>query len=243
MRDLKILRTLEASAILLFLTQAARVLFSVLFGLIYDTIFTEMIPLTTMGTILLVVIAALLTPLAAPRRNRRALLFATALVATLARIPLTINWPAVRLWSGILILGAAGMYATTLLRERPRIFPAALVVALAADQFLRAAGNTFDVALREWWLPVQALLSLATGVVAWLAFSRTEAEEHPTGEGIGILGGLAVGALLFLETSLLGFPNALARWTGVRYAVLAPLLMGFTLMPLMPGSRQAQYYN
>jgi len=242
MRDLKILRTLEASAILLFLTQAARVLFSVLFGLIYDTIFTEMIPLTTMGTILLVVIAALLTPLAAPRRNRRALLFATALVATLARIPLTINWPAVRLWSGILILGAAGMYATTLLRERPRIFPAALVVALAADQFLRAAGNTFDVALREWWLPVQALLSLATGVVAWLAFSRTEAEEHPTGEGIGILGGLAVGALLFLETSLLGFPNALARWTGVRYAVLAPLLMGFTLMPLMPGSRQAQYY-
>jgi endonuclease/exonuclease/phosphatase family metal-dependent hydrolase len=242
MRNLKIFRTLEATAILLFLVQAVRVLFSVLFGLIYDTIFAETLAISTLGIIMLFVILSFLTPLVTPRRNHRALLLATAVVTALARVPLTINLPAVRLWSSILIVAASGMYAATLLRQRPRFFPTGLVLAFAADQFLRAAGNTYDISLRAWWLPVQAVLSLATGVVAWLAFSRTETEEPPAEQGIGILGGLAVGALLFLETSLLGFPNALTRWTGVHYSIVAPLLMAFTLAPLMPGSLQGQYY-
>jgi len=39
MADRNILRTVEAAAILLFLVQAVRVLFSVLFGVIYDAVF------------------------------------------------------------------------------------------------------------------------------------------------------------------------------------------------------------
>jgi endonuclease/exonuclease/phosphatase family metal-dependent hydrolase len=245
MRNPGFFRALEATAVLLSLVQAVRALFSVLFGLIYDAIFSETLPFSTLGIVMLFVVVAFLTPLVAPRlrykrKQRGALLFVTALVAALARVPLTVNLPTVRLWSSILIVGAAGIYAATLLRQQPRLFPTALVLAFAADQFLRAAGNTYDVSLRAWWLPVQAALSLATGVVAWLAFSRIETEEPPAEEGISILGGLAVGALLFLETSLLGFPNALARWTGVGYSIVAPLLMGFTLLPLMPGSRQAR---
>ncbi|MBL7062867.1 MAG: endonuclease/exonuclease/phosphatase family protein [Anaerolineae bacterium] len=237
MRNSRLFRAVEATAVLLFLVQAVRVLFSVLFGLIYDAIFSETLALSTLGLIMLFVIAAFLTPLAAPRRSRRVPLLVTALVAALARIPLTINLPAIRLWSSILIVGAAGVYAVTLLRERPRVFPTSLLLAFAADQSLRAAGDTFDVGLRDWWLPVQALLSLATCVVAWLAFSRSQ-DESPAEEGIGIAGGLAVGALLFLETSLLGFPNGLARWSGVNYTVIAPLLMAITLLPLMPGVRR-----
>jgi endonuclease/exonuclease/phosphatase family metal-dependent hydrolase len=241
MRNLRTLRTVETTAVLLFFVQAVRVLFSVLFGLIYDTVIDQEVAFSTLGLIMLCVVVALLTPLAVPRRNRRALLFATALVAALARIPLTINLPTVRLWSSIGVVAAAGMYATTLLRQQPRVFSTALVLAFAADQFLRAAGNTYDVGLRDWWLPVQVVLSLATGVVAWLTLSLAEAEEPQVEEGIGILGGLAVGAVLFLETSLLGLPNALARWTGANYAVVAPLLMAATLLPLMPGSRQGLY--
>ncbi len=233
------LRTLEATAVLLFLVQSMRVLFSVLFGLIYDTIFSETMAFSTLGTIMLFVIVAFLTPLFTPRRNRRTLLFATALVTALARVPLTINLPAVRLWSSILIVGAAGMYAVTLLRGQPRILPTGLLLAFAADQVLRAAGNTYDISLREWWLPVQAALSIAMGIVAWLAFSRPRAES-PAEEGIGFAGGLAVGALLFLETSLLDLPNALARWSGVNYTVVAPLLMASTLLPLMPAVRRAK---
>ncbi len=238
MRDPRFLRTLEATAVLLFLVQAVRVLFSVLFGLIYDTIFAETLAISTLGIIMLFIILSFLTPLVTPRRNHRALLLATAVVTALARVPLTINLPAVRLWSSMLIVAASGMYAATLLRQRPRFFPTGLVLAFAADQFLRAAGNTYDISLREWWLPVQAALSIVTGVVAWLAFSRTKTEEPPAEQGIGILGGLAVGALLFLETSLLGFPNALARWSGVGYATITPLLMAVTLLSLMPSVRR-----
>jgi len=234
------LRTLEAIAVLLFLVQAVRVLFSVLFGLIYDFIFAETLPFSTLGLIMIFVVVAFLTPLVAPRshcKQRRALLFATVLVAALARVPLTINLPAVRLWSSILIVAAAGMYAATLLRQRPRIFPIALLLAFVTDQFLRAAGNTYDVGLREWWLLVQVVLSLATCVVAWLAFSRPQ-DDPPAEEGISISGGLAIGALLFLETSLLGFPNALARWSGVDYGIVASLLMAVTLLVILPAVRQ-----
>jgi hypothetical protein len=103
------------------------------------------------------------TPLAAPRRNRRVLLFATALVAALARVPLTINLTSVRLWSSILIGGAAGMYTATLLRRRSRIFPTSLLLAFIADQSLRAAGKTYDVGLRSWWLPAALVVLLTVG--------------------------------------------------------------------------------
>lgn len=237
MRNSSSLRTLEATAVLLFLTQAVRVLFSVLFGLIYDGIFSETVPFSTLGFVMLFAVGAFLAPLAAGPRNRRPLLLATALFAALARTPLTINAPAVRLWSSVLIIGAAGMYTATLLRERPRAFPAGLVLALALDQFIRAAGDTYDVGLRGWWLPVQAAVSLATCAVAWLASSRSPAA--PPAEGaISLTGGLALGALLFLETSLLGFPNAVARWSQVDYAVVAPLLMLTTLLTALPPARR-----
>jgi endonuclease/exonuclease/phosphatase family metal-dependent hydrolase len=242
MRDSKLLRAIEATTVLLFLLQAVRVLFSILFGLTYDAVFAETLPLSTVVIIMLCVVAALLAPLLAPlaatRRNPRALLFTAAIVAALARIPMTINSPTVRLWSSIVLVAAAGVYAATLLRQRPRLFPAALIVALAADQFFRAAGNTYDVSLRAWWPPVQVALSAAVGITSRLAFSRSPREEPPAEEGIGILDGLAVGALLFLETSLLSFPNAMARWNGIDYAIAAPLLMAVTLLALPAGQSQ-----
>lgn len=238
MRNLTLFRVAEATTVLLFLLQAVRVLFSVVFGLTYEAVFAETLPLGTLGIIMLCVVASLLAPLLTPHGNRRALLFAASLTTALARIPMTINSPAARLWSSVVLIATAGVYTATLLRQRPRLFPPVLISALAADQLLRAAGNTYDVGLRAWWLPVQAVLSVAVGIVAWLAFSRSPREESPAEVGIGILDGLAVGALLFLETSLLGFPNALARWSSTDYAVAAPLLLAATLLALPVGQSQ-----
>jgi len=238
MLQTRYLRTLEATAVLLFIVQSVRVLFSVLFGVIYDVIFAETVAFTTLGMIMVCVIAAFLTPLVMPRSRSRMLLFGTAVVAALARVPMTINQPTVRLWSGIVLAAAGATYAVSLLRERPRVFRTGLVLAFATDQFLRAAGDTFDVGLRSWWLPVQVLLSLAVYAVSWLCMNRSEKEPSAKG-GIGLAGGLAVGAMLFLETSLLGFPNALARWNGVRYAFVAPLLIGVTLVAVLPSVQQA----
>ena len=151
MRNSKLFCAIEATTVLLFLLQAVRVLFSVLFGLVYEAIFAETLPFSTLGIIMLCVVAALLTPLATPRGNRRTLLFAASLTTALVRIPMTVNSPTVRLWSSIVLVAAAGVYAATLLRQRARLFSTALIVAIAADQLLRAAGNTYDVSLRAWW--------------------------------------------------------------------------------------------
>jgi len=234
----RFLRSIEATAVVLFFLQAIRVLFSVLFGIIYDAVFEGPFTLDVVvihGLVLL----ALLTPLAAPRNQRMrwtALLVAAVLVF-LARIPVTLNDPTRRLYGALLIIAASGVYIGTLLRERPRIFPAVVVAALVADQLLRALGNTWDVTLRTEWWSGQVVASLLLCGLAGLAF-RMGLGQKPSLEErwLGLLGGLAIGAFLFLETSLLAFPNALARWSGINYALLAPLLLFFTLLPLLPGS-------
>lgn len=243
MHEARLPRTLEAAAVLLFLLQSVRVLFSVLFGVIYDTIFEEVIPLTAAGGILLLVVLAFLTPLAAPRRRERgaSLLLATALVAALVRIPVTINQPTVRLWSSVIVIGAAGLYLSTLARHHPRRLVPALVLALVADQFLRTAGDTFDLALRPWWVPVQVALAAGVGIAGWRAYKGGGSgtgggspQDHPPGR----IEGVAIGALLFLETSLLDFPNGVARWSGTSYEAAAPLLMAATLLPLIEPARR-----
>jgi endonuclease/exonuclease/phosphatase family metal-dependent hydrolase len=210
------------------------VLFSVLFGFAYNAVFSETVALGSLGIVILFVMLAFLAPLAALRHDRRVVLMACTIVASLARVPLCINQPTIRLWSSLLIVAPAGIYAATFLRHHSQTFATALPLGFAADQLLRAAGHTYDISLRTWWLPVQVVLSSIACVTAWLIFSRDRFEEKlSAGSGIDIPSGLALGALLFLETSLLGFPNVLARWTGADYAIVAPLLMAATLLPLL----------
>ena len=225
---------IEATAVFLFLLQALRALLSSLFGLIYDVVFAETMGMAELGVVVSGVLAALLAPLFVPQQGKRRGLLVTALLAALARPILTINQPACRLWSALVITAAASTYGAILLRRRPRTSATALTLAFVGDQLLRAAGDTYDLSLQAWWLPVQTLLSLALCAVAWLRFSRSRLEAEPAdGNGIGIASGLSLGALLFLETSLLGFPNTLARWTGADYTLVAPLLMAATLLPLL----------
>jgi endonuclease/exonuclease/phosphatase family metal-dependent hydrolase len=239
MANRSISRAIEATAVLLFFLQAVRVLFSVLFGIIYDAVFAGPMSLTMIVSVLLALLA-FLTPLLVPHRSRRIqrTLVMTSLLVFLSRILLTVNHPDFRLYSSLLIVAGGGLYAAALLKERAVAFPDVLIAALAGDQLFRALGNTFDVTLREGWLPVQAVISIALAVLSGIAFSRSPRESEGTSErGLGLLGGLAIGAFLFLETSLLAFPNALARWSMASYSVLAPSLLLVTLLPLLPGVR------
>ncbi len=237
MKERATLRLVEATAVFLFTLQAIRVLFSVLFGVIYDVVVTG--PMTP-GVIVihLLLLLAFLSPLFAPRRTSRLrwTLFIPSLLASLSRVPLTLNDPQARLYSSLLIVAAFGLYATTLLRQSPVIFPPALMAALAADQFFRALGNTFDITLRDGWLPYQVILSVGLAGLSWRLSSLARRRvEEVSPQRPGLEGGLAIGAFLFLELSLLSFPNAVARWSGGGYAALAPALLLVTLLPLLPG--------
>jgi endonuclease/exonuclease/phosphatase family metal-dependent hydrolase len=242
MKERATLRFVEATAVFLFTLQAIRVLFSVLFGIIYDAVFAG--PMTPMVVVIhLLLLLAFLSPLFAPRRTARLrwALFIPSLLAFLSRIPLTLNVPQARLYSSLLIVAAFGLYAATLLRQNPRTFRRALIAALATDQFFRALGNTFDITLRDGWLPYQVILSAALAGLSGRLFSLAQGRvEEVSTQRPGLLGGLAIGAFLFLELSLLSFPNAVARWSGGSYAVLAPALLLVTLFPLLPGSQRWQ---
>jgi endonuclease/exonuclease/phosphatase family metal-dependent hydrolase len=240
MKERTVLRFVEATAVFLFTLQAIRVLFSVLFGVIYDVVVTG--PMTpTVIVIFLLLLLAFLSPLFAPRRTARLrwALFIPSFLASLSRIPLTLDDPQARLYSSLLIVAAFGLYAATLLRQSPLAFPQALIAALAADQFFRTLGNTFDITLRDGWLPCQVVLSVVLAGLSWRLFSLVRGKvEEVSIQRPGLLGGLAIGAFLFLELSLLSFPNAVARWSGGSYAVLAPALLLVTLLPLLPGTGQ-----
>jgi endonuclease/exonuclease/phosphatase family metal-dependent hydrolase len=230
----------EATAIVLFFLQAVRVLFSVLFGIIYDSVFAGPMSWFMVVSVLLALLA-FLTPLLAPRHRHRIrlTLLVTSFLVYLSRIPMTLNNPDLRLYSSLLIVAGGGLYVAALLRQRAGAFPGVFIVALAGDQLFRALGDTFDITLRDGWLLYQIVISVALAILSGVAFSRpTRQAERVSEQRLGFLGGLAVGGVLFLETSLLAFPNALAHWSMVSYAILTPSLLLVTLLSLfLPGVR------
>jgi endonuclease/exonuclease/phosphatase family metal-dependent hydrolase len=213
----------ESTAIFLFLYQALRVLFSVLFGLIYDALFRETTSLGTVGLVLVIVILALLAPLIVPRSpgRRQIALFAGTLPVLVARLALTWNQPTLRLVASVVIVAGAGIYLASRLRDDRRRVAQALILALIADQVLRALGHTWDITLRTGWWPAQAILSLALGALAVWRYRQPVDSNRDRAPFWNARTGLFWGGWLFLQTSLLAFPNALARWSGASYTLFA----------------------
>jgi endonuclease/exonuclease/phosphatase family metal-dependent hydrolase len=139
----------------------------------------------------------------------------------LARIPVSMDVPALRLWAGLLTAAAAFAALAAFLRQAARGTLMSLVVALLLDQLLRAAGSTWDLSLQPGWLPVQAGLAL---IGLGLAGSLRVTKEWTDDSSLSLPGGVALAGLLFLQINLLNLPNALARWSGSAYAWLAPAL-------------------
>lgn len=228
------LRLIVSTMVMLFFVQALRALFSTMFGILYDQIFagtpTAWLPIS---------LALVLLSMAAPRladiewmgRSRLAPA-AWAAAASLARIPLTLNDADVRYAASLVVVAAGGVFLALRLRDDGRRTWSHLVMALAVDQLLRMAGDTYDLSLHQTFLGVQILVSLA---VAAAAFADAARQEERAGAADAPLGTpLAWGAILFLETSLLSVGNATARWSGVAYAVMAPLTLAVTFLSLHP---------
>jgi endonuclease/exonuclease/phosphatase family metal-dependent hydrolase len=229
---------IEVTAVSLFFYQALRVLFSVLFGLIYDALLDASLSMAIVGLVLVILVLALLAPLAGPRRpqGRRLALVLAALAVFVARVLLTPNEPAVRLVAALVIVAGTGLYLVTALRSRAGTLVEGLILGLLLDQVLRAAGYTFDISLRPDWLLGQVILSGALCLLAvWLYRRGPEEMQGPVAPpGLSI--GLVWGGWLFLETSLLAFPNAMARWSGEDYLLFA-LALPLLLLAIWLGAR------
>ena len=237
MDKMRLFRFLEATSLLLFFLQALRVVFSVLFGIIYDQVFQGPMDAWLIISILLMLVA-FCAPVFAPAMPHRGWLLSCVTLAALARVGLSVNDPQVRYWAALIVLTSVGLYlALSISADRPLVLNG-LLAALVLDQLFRAVGQTYDLALRPVWLPVQAIWAVGLiGLALWL-WRRSPTEQRGYGAP-GALWGLGIGSMFFLETSLLALPNAVARWSQVSYEIIAPLLLVITCVPFLPSLRKS----
>jgi endonuclease/exonuclease/phosphatase family metal-dependent hydrolase len=230
------LRVLEAGSVILFYLQALRVVFSVLFGIIYDRVFLGPLDLWLPGSVLLVTGCLLLPAVSPENPGRRWLAWAAVMVAA-GRLGLSINHPEVRFWSGCLVLAGGGAYLAGLLTARRQLAFPALILALGTEQLLAGLGHSYDISLRPGFLPLQVVWSAGLISAAIVLAQRSRAGDSRA-QRLSPLTGLGLGAYLFLTTSLLNLPHAISRWSQASYAVMAPLLIALTLVWLLPRFRR-----
>ncbi len=237
MNSVRVRRIIETASIVLFFLQALRVIFSVLFGIIYDQVFEGPMDAWLVISVLLV-LGALLAPAALPGGLSARSVAVLAAAAALARVALCVNDAGVRYWGAVVVLLAGGLYLACRLSQDGRMTFVALAAALAADQVLRALGQTYDLGLRAAWLPVQIVWAVGLIGIGWRI--AKEDDQAAARAGLSMAGGLAFGGLLFLEVSLLSLPNAVARWGENPYALAAPLVFAATIAAAWDAGRVAR---
>ncbi len=151
------------------------------------------------------------------------------------------------------VVGASLFYLVTLIIWRPEHFPSMFLIGITLDMLIRATGNTLDptwdpdhqFTLFNQQIEIETLFFLIgfitltiSGNVVLLELEVSRLIETPDPPGILTgWGSLALGSFLFLELSLLGLANAVARWVDLSYAATLPWLVLATTLPLVPAVR------
>lgn len=215
------------------------------------------VELATVQNEIIALAALLLLPVLALviGRWRASLPFAVILVA-LGR-SLAIQTRDLEILGGSLVIGAGLLYAALVIIRRPSFFPAIILVGLAGDQFIRALGDTTDPSWQRGYvldvagyfsvgieivIAVAAIILIFLSIGLWFVEQREARAEGYVAPPRGVLnlwGALALGGILFLELTLLGLPNVVARWADVDYAGVVPWMLAATTLPLVPEIRAA----
>ncbi len=226
-------RIFQTSWIVVFFLQALRVVFSTLFGIIYDQIFegpmSLWLPLSST-----LVILALLSPALLTRRISRQRMTLLVLAASVARISLSIDDATIRYWGALAVLVCAGSFLWIRLRQAKGDFALALVWGLLWEYLLRVLGDTFDISLHDGSLP-WVVLGVSALVLLSLWITRSGAMEEDAGGGIPWSIALAVGSFLFLQMTLFALPGAIARYSALAYPQMALLVFVVTAAVYLPG--------
>lgn len=242
----------EAGAVGWFFAQALRFLLGGLYahvssadivlrlGMPEPTVPGVVLPVVAQAEVTIVAIA-MFVPLLAFLVVRRPLAFpVTATAVAVGRVFMTLNVPLVAILGAAVAVVGGALYLAALARQQPSRFAVALTLGFVLDQIVRAMGQTLDPTWSESFLGGQTVLSLLLFVVAVAraALRPLAGPSTPVGySGISLWGGLALGGLLYLETALLTLPNAVARWSGAEYSLVAPWLVAATALPLVPEAR------
>lgn len=229
-------RVFLSSWILVIFLQSLRVTFSTLFGVIYDQIFEGPMSAWLLVSNVLVVLA-LLAPGLLARKVSKSRLTLFAITALLARMSLSIDDANIRYWGALIVLATAGSYFALMLRVDRKHLASALIWGILWEYLLRVLGDTFDVSLFDGSLPYTILGGLAIiGFALWIDHQKEQMNE--AAPGINWAQALGLGAFLFLQTSLLALPSAVARYSTITYMPIALLLYLASAAVLIPEVRR-----
>lgn len=143
-----------------------------------------------------------------------------------------------------LAMGGGLLYIALVIMQRMWVLPYLFILSLSIDQLFRAAGDTLDVSWSTSYATPQTILSIIAvllGIINIVQARRSSdsSTERPTSTRglLSFWSGIGLGALLFLQLSLLGLPNAVAGRADVDYTIFVPVILAATLLPLIPWIR------
>ncbi|MEZ4666642.1 MAG: endonuclease/exonuclease/phosphatase family protein [Anaerolineae bacterium] len=167
------------------------------------------------------------------------------LLVAAGRWLMTTDTPISPVIAASMVFGGTLLYFCMLVRFRASILPYLFVLGIGADQVFRAAGNTLDPSWSPSYSNIQLGLSVALAILVTvttlLQGGQRRNDSDEINQNFGLMpfwAGFALGALLFLEMSLLALPNAVAGRSSYDYTSLAPFITLATLLPLIPAVRQ-----
>lgn len=187
----------------------------------------------------------------------RWLMIGAVILTALGRLLMNADTTVTSTTAATLALGGGLLYIAMLVRHRATTLPYFFIFGLGIDQIFRAFGNTLDPSLPIAdlqsqlslfnttidfsYFEIQAILSTAVmilGLINILRRQRTDPVSVSSDYGLmPFWGGVGLGALLFLELSLLALPNAVAGRANADYTTFVPLLIAATFVPIIPSVR------
>jgi endonuclease/exonuclease/phosphatase family metal-dependent hydrolase len=261
------LRVLEVTIVGIFMVQSIRFLYAALFAdvssadlvqRISDRSTIQHLPgyvdPATVQTEIYAVVAVFLAPLLGLviARTRWSLPLAVA-VTVIARY-LVLELPDSDALAAAVVVAGGLLYLTLIAIRRPRFLPALIAIGVAGDQIIRAlhstADPTFDPDYQFTLGTLEVDISTAVAAIAVFGLLLTalttlieREEERLPGyvrQPAGVLSGwgaLALGGILYLQFTVLGLPNAVARWANMDYQIILPMILLATVLPLVPEVR------
>ncbi len=259
MRDFrKHLKTIEAIMVGLFFVQALRYLIGMVYSrtasaslvavidpAILDTSRSGVVDPAIVSSELMLLGFLLGLPVLAIVLGRQRWMFViTAILVAVGRVFMIMDAPPITpTASAGLVISGGLFYIAVLISNRARLMPVLFIMAFALDQIIRAVGNTFDPTWSSSFTTFQLILSVGLVVISVLNITVLRRQNETTSNVsqdnslLTLWGGVALGAMVFLELSLLALPNAVAGRAEVDYATFVPLLIVATLLPLIPAVR------
>jgi endonuclease/exonuclease/phosphatase family metal-dependent hydrolase len=208
----------------------------------------------TLRTEILAILLVFLTPLLALLIGhiRWSLPLAVSAVVLARYLSLVVDESSV--FAATVVIGGGLLYLTILMMRRPRYFPVFMATGAAGDQLWRAWHQTTDpsfdpnyrleIGTGAWplaevffVLAILGLLLTALTTIVEREESRLPSYQKQAPGVLTLWGSLALGGMLFLQLSLLGLPNAAARWATWDYPLILPLMLLATMLPLVPEVR------